>query len=104
MWSSCGAVVSGQLMSSEQLMRSGSGCAVWCRCWIAGPQDQCILWFSSSISIFISGWQDEARKGGHILLLVEVGELGSYRFLQVEACKLGGHGLLPVAAGKLKSL
>ena len=72
--------------------------AVWYRCWIASPQDQCSLWFSSSVSIFISGWQDEARKGGRSLLPVEAGKLGSGRFLQVAACKTGGRSLLSVEA------
>ena len=84
------------------VVQCGLDCAVWYRCWIAGPQDQCSLWFSSSLSIFLSGWQDGARKGGRSLLPVEAEKLGSGSFLQVVACKSRGRSLLPVEAGKIE--
>ena len=91
------------------MVSSGSECAVWYRLCrivhvlISRSAGSMRLWFSSSVSIFLSGWQDGARKGGHILLPVEAGKLGSGSFLQVEVCKSGGRSVLPVAAGKLKS-
>ena len=57
---------------------------------------------TGSAIFFLPGWQDEARKGGRSLLLIESKKLGSCSFLQVGACKSGGWSLLPVAAGKFE--